>query len=151
MCSSSTSQLMTDPQQNRGVDCAQLMTDLTIWTEWEFEHLDFIEVCFLDFKKVLCVDFLVATELENRDLGEVQNCARKNSTFCTVNMFRSETQEENKENIHCVEYVERYTPPKLNIDPKNDGLENVSPFKYGYCGIYLKFQGWTPLLYLISF
>ena len=27
----------------------------------------------------------------------------------------------------------RYThPPKTNIDTKHDGLENVSPFKYGY-------------------
>ena len=24
------------------------------------------------------------------------------------------------------------TPPKLNIDTKNDGLENGSPFKHGY-------------------
>ena len=26
------------------------------------------------------------------------------------------------------------TPPKINIDTKNDGLENVSPFRYGYFG-----------------
>ena len=26
------------------------------------------------------------------------------------------------------------TPPKTNIDTKNDGLENVSPFKHGYFG-----------------
>ena len=27
-----------------------------------------------------------------------------------------------------------FTPPKTNIDSKNDGLENVSPFKHGYFG-----------------
>ena len=26
------------------------------------------------------------------------------------------------------------TPPKSNIDTKNDGFLNVSPFKYGYFG-----------------
>ena len=26
------------------------------------------------------------------------------------------------------------TPPKTNIDTKNDGLEDVSPFKHGYFG-----------------
>ena len=34
-------------------------------------------------------------------------------------------------------------PQKFNIDTKNDGLENASPFKYGnfrYC-IYVSFQG----------
>ena len=25
-----------------------------------------------------------------------------------------------------------YTPPKTNMDTQNDGLENVSPFKYGH-------------------
>ena len=28
----------------------------------------------------------------------------------------------------------RDTPPKSNIDTKNDGLENASPFKHGYFG-----------------
>ena len=27
------------------------------------------------------------------------------------------------------------TPPKCNIDTKNDDTENVSPFKYGYFGM----------------
>ena len=34
------------------------------------------------------------------------------------------------------------TPPTSNIDTKNDGLENVSPFTHGYFfGVYVKFQG----------
>ena len=33
------------------------------------------------------------------------------------------------------------TPPKTNMDIQNDGLENVSPFKHGYFGIYVRFQG----------
>ena len=34
------------------------------------------------------------------------------------------------------------TPPKLNIDTKNDGLENVPPLKYGYLGhLPVKFRG----------
>ena len=35
-----------------------------------------------------------------------------------------------------------FTPSKFNIDTKNDGLENVSPFKHGVIlGIYVSFQG----------
>ena len=32
------------------------------------------------------------------------------------------------------DYCPLSTPPKFNIDTKNDGLENVCPFKYGYFG-----------------
>ena len=31
-------------------------------------------------------------------------------------------------------YIYIYTLCKLNIDTKNDGLEDVSPFKHGYFG-----------------
>ena len=36
------------------------------------------------------------------------------------------------------------TPPISNIDTKNDGVENVSPFKHGYFGysIYVKIKCW---------
>ena len=34
-----------------------------------------------------------------------------------------------------------YTPPKSNIDTKNDGLENVCPFKRGDFGIF-----WVSML-----
>ncbi len=33
-----------------------------------------------------------------------------------------------------VSITKKTTPPKSNIDTKNDGLENVSPFKHGYFG-----------------
>ena len=30
--------------------------------------------------------------------------------------------------------LSKITPPKSNIDTKNDGFENESPFKHGYFG-----------------
>ena len=32
-------------------------------------------------------------------------------------------------------------PPKSNIDTKNDGFQNVSPFKYGYFGYLCSISG----------
>ena len=37
--------------------------------------------------------------------------------------------------------VFRGAPRKSNIDTKNDGVFNVSPFKYGYFGSMLVFGG----------
>ena len=38
------------------------------------------------------------------------------------------------ESIHAIVYIQQSTPPKSNIDTKNDVVFNVSPFKYGYFG-----------------
>ena len=39
-----------------------------------------------------------------------------------------------------------FTPPKTNIDTKNDGLADVSPFKHGVIlGSYVSFQGSKPI------
>ena len=41
--------------------------------------------------------------------------------------------------------VAGFTPPKTNIDTKNDGLEDVSPLKHGVIlGSYVSFQGSKP-------
>ena len=38
--------------------------------------------------------------------------------------------------------ISMFTAPKSNIDTKNDGLENVSPFKHGNFGyLYVRFRG----------
>ena len=47
--------------------------------------------------------------------------------------------EMSKQNPACFEIVCR----KSNIDTKNDGLENVSPFKHGYFG-YPCQGGYSP-------
>ena len=40
--------------------------------------------------------------------------------------------------------VHSCTPPKSNIDTKNDCLENVSPFKHGYFGYLCSILGGVP-------
>ena len=34
----------------------------------------------------------------------------------------------------CLDFIWDYTPQKTNIDTKNNGVEDVSPFRYGYFG-----------------
>ena len=47
--------------------------------------------------------------------------------------------------------LHRYTPQKMNIDTKNDGLEHVAPFKYGYFGyLYQILGGISDMIYTCS-
>ena len=42
---------------------------------------------------------------------------------------------------HWFVITPKTTPPKFNIDTKNDALENVSPFKHGYFDLF-----WVSML-----
>ena len=73
---------------------------------------------------------------------------QQHSTFSTVisiNVPVGNSKRKLRKHPLCRIFWKIYTPPpKLKIDTKTDGLEYASPFRYGYCGIYLKFQGCIP-------
>ena len=61
---------------------------------------------------------------------DICNVQKSCSSIDVILMFASKTLRKDSYSPR----VHSCTPPKSNIDTKNDGLENVSPFKHGYFG-----------------
>ena len=57
-------------------------------------------------------------------------CTRK--FWQTFFLLKSPTLSPSSPQVSSLLKLVGITPPKFNIDTKHDGLENVSPFKYGY-------------------